>query len=173
MHQGAGGESEQRLDVLRDGVLRQARGLVLLDRLRDRLGEFSVVEEADRLLGWEYMIEGVVVRGDARGRRLGFATANIEIHDSRCVPAAGVYAGEAHLEHRVLPAVTYVGDIPTFGHEEEGKQRIEVHIPGWEDDLYDYYLGISFRRKLRGEQTFPDAQALKKQISEDVKHALE
>jgi riboflavin kinase/FMN adenylyltransferase len=167
-------EQGRRHDIEVTAVpLLRDNGEVISSTLIRKKIERGEVEEADRLLGWEYMIEGVVVRGDARGRRLGFATANIEIHDSRCVPAAGVYAGEAHLEHRVLPAVTYIGDIPTFGHEDEGKQRIEVHIPGWEDDLYDYYLGISFRRRLRGEKTFPDAQALMRQISEDVKHALE
>ncbi len=119
------------------------------------------------------MIEGVVIRGDARGRKLGFPTSNIEVHDNRCIPAKGVYSGEAYLEHRILPAVTYIGDVPSFEHTEMGKQRIEVHIPGWEDELYDKFLGISFKRRLRGEETFPNADALRQQIQADVNRALD
>ncbi len=160
------------IEVTAVPLLREDGEIISSTLIRKKI-ERGEIEEADRLLGWEYMIEGVVVKGDARGRKLGFPTANLEIHDSRCIPAAGVYAGEAHLEHRVLPAVTYIGDVPTFVHGKEGKQRIEVHIPGWEDDLYGHYLGISFNKRLRGEQAFPDAQALQRQISEDVRHALE
>ena len=160
------------MEVTSVPLLRDDGDIISSTLIRKKI-ERGEVEEAERLLGWEYMVEGVVVRGDARGRKLGFPTANLEIHDSRCIPAEGVYAGEAHLEHRVLPAVTYIGDIPTFVQGKEKKQRIEVHIPGWEDDLYGFYLGISFKKRLRGEQAFPDARALQRQISEDVKHALE
>lgn len=135
--------------------------------------EKGEIEKARGILGWDYMIEGIVVKGDARGRKLGFPTANIEVHDNRCIPARGVYSGEAHLEHRVLPAVTYIGDIPTFAHSGMGKQRIEVHIPGWDEELYDRFLGISFKKRLRGETAFPDASALQEQIREDILIALD
>ena len=148
-------------------------GDVISSTLIRKMVERGEVEEAKKRLGWDYMIEGVVVRGEARGRKLGFPTANIEVHDNRCIPANGVYAGEAHFEHRILQAVSYIGKIPTFVHGEEGKRRIEVHIPGWEEDLYGLFMGISFQRRLRGEETFPDAQALIEQIEEDVKHALD
>ena len=148
-------------------------GEVISSTLIRGMVERGDVEEAHKWLGREYLLEGVVVKGDARGRRLGFPTANIEIHDNRCIPAAGVYAGEVHLEQRTLRAVTYIGDIPTFVHDKEDRMRIEVHIPGWEEDLYHHFLGVSFIRRLRGEVTFPDEKALVEQIGEDVKHALE
>jgi riboflavin kinase/FMN adenylyltransferase len=116
-------------------------------------------------------VEGIVVRGDVRGRRLGFPTANIEVHDERCIPASGVYAGEAHLEGRSMPAVSYIGEAPTFAHARH-LRRIEVHIIDWEgEDLYRQYLGVSFRRRLRGEEKFPDAQALREQIERDIERA--
>ncbi|MBN2027871.1 MAG: bifunctional riboflavin kinase/FAD synthetase [Actinobacteria bacterium] len=148
-------------------------GDVISSTLIRKMIERGEVQEASERLGWDYVIEGVVVRGDARGRKLGFPTANIEVHDNRCIPANGVYAGEAYLEHRVLPAVSYIGDIPTFVGDEEAGRRLEVHIPGWEEDLYDHFMGISFQRRLRGEETFPDAQSLIKQIERDIKSALE
>jgi riboflavin kinase / FMN adenylyltransferase len=147
-------------------------GEAISSTLIRKMVERGEVEEAKQRLGWDYMIEGVVVRGDGRGRRMGFPTANIEVHDNRCIPSNGVYAGDAHLEHRILPAVSYIGEVPTFAHGQESKRRVEVHIPGWEEDLYDYFMGISFRTKLRGEKTFPDAQALIEQIRADVNRAL-
>lgn len=148
-------------------------GEVISSTLIRGMIEAGEVEKAAERLGWHYLIEGVVVRGDSRGRELGFPTANLEVHDNRCIPAKGVYAGEAHLEHQLLPAVTYVGDLPTFFGPGEARRRIEVHIPGLEEDLYDRYLGISFQSRLRGEVAFRDAEALKKQIAEDVRKATE
>ncbi|MDI6872913.1 bifunctional riboflavin kinase/FAD synthetase [Candidatus Solincola sp.] len=137
-----------------------------------RLVEEGRVEEAARRLGWDYLVEGVVVRGDGRGRRLGFPTANVEIHDDRCIPANGVYAGEAHLEGRVMPAVSYIGRAPTFAHP-DSRRRVEVHMPGWKgEDLYQRYLGVSFRRRLRGEMTFESPEALREQIARDVREAM-
>ena len=159
------------LEVVSVPLLRDD-GEVISSTLIRRLIEAGEVEEAEKRLGWDYMIEGVVVRGDARGRELGFPTANIEVHDNRCIPAKGVYAGEVHLEHRILPALTYIGDAPTFAHGGEPRQRIEVHIPGWEEDLYDRFLGITFKKRLRGEQAFPDADALREQIREDLRRSF-
>jgi riboflavin kinase/FMN adenylyltransferase len=165
-------ELGKRFDMVATPVpLLRANGEVISSTFIRKMIERGEVEEAKKRLGWDYMIEGVVVRGDARGRGMGFPTANIEVHDNRCIPANGVYAGEAHLEHRILPAVSYVGDVPTFAHGHETRRRVEVHIPGWEEDLYDCFMGISFQARLRGEETFPDAQSLIEQIERDVKKA--
>jgi riboflavin kinase / FMN adenylyltransferase len=147
-------------------------GEVISSTLIRGMVERGEVEEARKRLGWDYMIEGIVVRGDARGRKLGFPTANIEVHDNRCIPANGVYAGKAHLEHRVLPAVSYIGNVPTFAQGQERVRRIEVHIPGWENDLYDHYLGVTFQFRLRGDKSFAGAEALIEQIGKDVEDAL-
>ncbi len=137
-----------------------------------RMVEEGKVEEAARRLGWFYLLEGVVVRGEGRGRRLGFPTANLEVHDERCIPADGVYAGEAHLGGKALPAVSYIGRAPTF-ESGQARRRIEVHIPGWEGgDLYQRYLGISFRRRLRGDMVFGSPQELKEQITRDIEEVL-
>jgi riboflavin kinase / FMN adenylyltransferase len=161
------GMGVESVPLLRDN------GEVISSTLIRGMIERGEVEEAAKRLGWDYMIEGVVVRGDSRGRKLGFPTANIEVHDNRCIPAKGVYAGEAHLVQHLLAAVTYIGDVPTFATEHESRHRIEVHIPGWEEDLYDHFMGVSFSRRLRGETVFPNAEALKKQIEDDVRHALD
>lgn len=151
--------------------LLREKGEIISSTAIRKMVEEGRVEEAARRLGWDYLVEGVVVRGDGRGRKLGFPTANIEVHDERCIPARGVYSGEAHLEGRALPAVSYIGDAPTFA-QDRFKRRIEVHIIDWEgEDLYQQYLGVSFRRRLRGEEKFPDVQALREQIEKDIGRA--
>ncbi|MDI6829958.1 MAG: bifunctional riboflavin kinase/FAD synthetase [Actinomycetota bacterium] len=179
---GRGGEGDTRFMAeagSRHGMavvavpLLRGNGEVISSTVIRGMVERGDVEGANRRLGWDYMIEGVVIHGDSRGRELGFPTANLEVHDNRCIPANGVYAGEAHLEHRSYPAVTYVGEARTFVHGGSVKRRIEVHIPGWEEDLYDRYLGVSFKRRLRGDMVFPDAGALAEQIARDVRAALE
>jgi riboflavin kinase / FMN adenylyltransferase len=180
-HFGKGGEGDiafldglgKRLGISAISVpLLRDNGEVISSTLIRKMIERGEVEEAKKRLGWDYMIEGMVVRGEARGRKLGFPTANIEIHDNRCIPANGVYSGQAYLEHQVLPAVSYVGDVPTFEHDQEVKRRVEVHIPGWEEDLYGRFLGISFQFRLRGEKRFPDPRSLVDQIGRDVRNAL-
>lgn len=152
--------------------LLRENGEVISSTLIRKMIERGEVEEASKRLGWDYLIEGVVVKGDSRGKELGFPTANIEVHDNRCIPAKGVYSGEAYLEHHKFPAVTYIGDIPTFKRDDPERRRIEVHIPGWQGNLYDRFVGVSFIKRLRGEAAFPDAEALRKQIEEDVQRAL-
>jgi len=159
------------MEVIPVPLLRQDGEVISSTSIRALIEE-GRVEEASRRLGWDYLVEGVVVRGDGRGRRLGFPTANLEIHDERCIPAKGVYAGEAHLEGSSYPAVSYIGEAPTFHQDAVQKARLEVHIPGWEKDLYGAFMGVSFRRRIRGEQAFPDAEALRRQIEEDVRKAL-
>lgn len=152
--------------LLRDG------GEVISSTSIRKLLEKGEVEEAAERLGRHYMIEGVVVKGDSRGKELGFPTANLEIHDNRCIPASGVYAGKVHLEHGTHPAVTYIGELPTFYGEDSGMSRIEVHIPGFSGDLYQHYIGVDFRKRLRGDTSFSTPEELQEQIRRDIQEAL-
>lgn len=179
---GRGGEGDvdslaeigSRFDIkVASTPLLRDNGDVISSTMIRKMIERGDVEEAAERLGWDYMVEGMVVRGDGRGSKLGFPTANLEVHDNRCIPAKGVYAGEVFLEHHVMPAVTYIGEIPTFDEGVAGRHRIETHIPGWDEDLYDRFLGISFKMRLRGEVVFSDAGALREQIEEDVRRMLE
>ncbi len=124
------------------------------------------MEDANHRLGWDYMLEGFVAHGDHRGKSMGFPTANLDIHDQRCVPANGVYAGEAMLEHHTRPAGIYVGSIPTF--KGRRKRRVEVHLLDFDGDLYEKYLGVTFQHRIRPEATFASADELKHQISLDL-----
>jgi len=142
-------------------------------RIRQLLAE-GQPELAARMLGRPYTVRGHVVRGEARGRGLGFPTANLAA-ENEVLPAAGVYAGQLRLlddgdppAGRLLPAVTNVGRRPTFAGE---ALRAEAHVIDWSGDLYGRRVEISFGARLRAERRFESVDALRRQIAADVEEA--
>lgn len=116
-------------------------------------------------LGSPFVMRGEVVRGDGRGRELGFPTANL-IPDSRLVvPGHGVYA--ALVDGR--PAAVNVGERPTF--ESDLGLLIEAHLIDFEGDLYGEEIDIAFLDRLRDERTYEDPSALVDQMKIDVEEA--
>lgn len=134
-------------------------------RVREAL-EWGDVEEAARLLGHPYVLSGVVVEGDRRGRHLGFPTANLQWEQEQ-LPASGVYATEvrgSHLGHPRL-GLTNVGLKPTF----QGLSlSVETFLPDFTGDLYGARLELAFVHRIRGEQRFEGVEALREQIAHDV-----
>jgi riboflavin kinase/FMN adenylyltransferase len=125
------------------------------------------VEEAARLLGRYYSIEGEVVHGAERGQRLGFPTANLRTANE-LVPAFGVYAVLAAVGDRHVHGVASIGVRPTF---DAGPVSVEVYLLDFQGDLYGEPMEVSFVKYLRGEEKFPDAEALVRQIRKDVQEA--
>jgi len=123
---------------------------------------------AARLLGRPFEIEGRVRRGDARGRLLGFPTANIWL-DDYLRPALGVYAVRARVDERdggpILTGVANLGLRPTFGGTEP---RLEVHLFDFQGDLYGRRLCVELIDFLRPERKFEGIDALKAQIAADA-----
>lgn len=134
-------------------------------RIRHALqtGDFALVE---RLLGRPYSISGRVRKGQARGRLLGFPTANIPL-GRPVTPVLGVFAGWAQLSHgERLPAVANIGWRPTVGGTKE--PLLEVHLLDYNDDLYGQRIHFFFAAKLRDEQKFADLAALQAQLHVDI-----
>jgi riboflavin kinase / FMN adenylyltransferase len=133
--------------------------------LRRRIGEDGDLAWANRALGRPFRLSGEVVRGDQRGRTIGFPTANIEVPGHQLLPANGVYAGVATVAGVRSAAVTNVGTRPTF--DGEGV-TVEVHLLDTDRDLYGQHLEVSFLHRLRGEQRFDGPDALVAQIARDA-----
>ncbi len=131
--------------------------------------EAGDVERAHRMLGRPHMVDGIVVRGDARGKALGFPTANLQTSRRLLIPARGVYAGVFHLpDGTPQPCATNVGINPTFG----GQQlRVEAFLLDWSGDLYGASVAVDFRHRLRDEVRFDSVDALVAQMSADVVRA--
>ena len=120
--------------------------------------------EAVRLLGHPYELRGTVVRGDRRGRTLGFPTANLA-GVATLLPPQGVYAGVAEADGRRWPAAVNVGGNPTFGVSD---CKIEVHLDGFEGDLYGVDLPVRLLSRVRGTVAFTDSAELTSRITRDV-----
>jgi riboflavin kinase/FMN adenylyltransferase len=143
-------------------------------RIRELLAAGDV-EEAKRMLGRSFAVRGTVVAGDRRGRTLGFPTANLA-PENEVIPAHGVYAGHVQLLDAGTPAagtrfaaVTNVGRRPTF--KEDDPALAEAHLLDFSGDLYGRRIEVSFEARLRGEERFPSADALRAQIARDVELA--
>jgi riboflavin kinase/FMN adenylyltransferase len=148
-----------------DGVIISSSGI----RARLAAGDTA---GARRDLGRPHRVEGVVVRGQQRGRALGFPTANLETPPHTVIPADGVYAGwltrlddEGHEEER-WPAAISVGTNPTF----DGRERtVEAYALDRDDlDLYGVHMAVDFVARLRGMVRFESAAALADQMHRDV-----
>jgi riboflavin kinase / FMN adenylyltransferase len=126
------------------------------------------VSEAAKALGRPHRIDGIVVRGEGRGRQLGYPTANVRTDRHVAIPADGIYAGWAVLHRKRLPAAISVGTNPTF----EGKQRtVEAYILDFDEDIYGVELGVEFVERLRGMVKFDSVADLVEQMGRDVERA--
>jgi len=126
------------------------------------------MDKATRLLGRPYRISGRVVHGDKRGHKLGFATANIELH-RYLSPVVGIFSGRVYgIEEDSLDAVIYVGSRPVYKGEYD---ILEVHILDFDDDLYGRHLQVELLEKLRGDEHFNSEQELVAQIKIDIDNA--
>lgn len=126
------------------------------------------VDEAGDLLGHRYRVAGLVTKGDERGRTIGFPTANLG-QVATVLPLDGVYAGVAIHDGRSWPAAINLGPNPTFG---ERRRKLEVHLIGFEGDLYDQPMQIDFVSRIRDTLEFPNVDALKTQLEQDIQQAL-
>jgi riboflavin kinase/FMN adenylyltransferase len=137
-------------------------------RVREAIAR-GAVEAARELLGRPYFLDGIVVEGVGRGRRLGVPTANLD-PVNEVLPGGGVYAARARVARGApgLPAVVNMGRRPTFG---GGAFLLEAHLIDWGGDLYGRILRLEFVARLRDEERFPDAAALRAQIGRDIESA--
>ena len=146
-------------------------------RLRGRRVSSSKIREllasgnvnlARRMLGRPYGVEGRVERGDERGHKLGFPTANLH-PQNRVIPKNGVYVTGTLIEGQWRRSVTNIGLRPTFGQATE--PSVETYVMNWDGDLYGDVIRVRFLYRLRDERKFSGIDELKTQIQRDVARA--
>ncbi len=142
-------------------------GQVSSSRVRQMLREGDVAT-VQHLLGRHFVLHGIVVEGDKRGRTLGFPTANLSLAPIQALPADGVYACFAHVYEQRIPAVTNIGMRPTFG---ELRHLVETHLLDWSGNLYGLPIQVEFLHYLRGEHKFAGVDELVAQIGRDAEQA--
>jgi len=126
--------------------------------------------EAISMLGRPYVLEGVIERGEGRGAGLGVPTANLGVPTSRCIPAAGVYAGWLHFGDGWRAAATGIGTRPTFG---GGSVTVEAHVIDFDGDLYGRAARLALTRRIRPERAFASIEELIAAMTRDIARTRE
>lgn len=137
-------------------------------RIRDAITRGDV-DLACRHLTRPYRLRGMVTHGMKRGSEIGFPTANLDAIDT-LIPAPGVYAGVAITEETPVPAAIHVGGNPTFRQDHE---KFEVHLIGYEGNLYGKVLEVDMLSRLRETISFETLEQLAGQLQQDVDQACQ
>lgn len=135
-------------------------------RIRRAIEEGDLAR-ANELLGRPHALVGTVVRGDGRGRTLGFPTANVDL-EGELLPPSGVYQVVAEIRRRRYAAVANIGTRPTFPAASPARPLLEVHVPGLDFEFYGESIEVELVRKIRDEIRFPSREALIDRIRKDV-----
>jgi riboflavin kinase/FMN adenylyltransferase len=126
------------------------------------------ISEANRLLGRDFFLSGIVIKGEGRGKKIGFPTANIQVDKMSIKPQKGVYATKTYYKGMLFNSITNVGINPTFGGE---KLNIETNIFDFDNDIYGEDISVHFLDKIRDEKKFSTVNDLVEQIKLDIESA--
>lgn len=138
--------------------------------IRNAISVEGEVKQAAEFLQRPYRLNGMVIHGDKRGKKIGFPTANIKPEDARkIIPKDGVYAVNVRSEGNWYGGMMNIGTRPTF----EGKERtLEVHLFDFQEDIYGKEIQVRFIKRIRDEQKFSGIDEIKAQLEKDREKAL-
>ena len=136
-----------------------------------RLIQEGSLREARKFLGHDVAIMGCVIKGDGRGKSLGFPTANLKT-DKGMIPPRGVYATRIEIDGKLYDSMTNIGCRPSFKRK-GSRELIETHIFRFSRDIYGKTVILHFIRQIRDEQIFPDEKAFVQQLTRDARSAEE
>lgn len=125
------------------------------------------VDEAARLMGHPYRLQGLVSHGDQRGRTIGFPTANLNYAREKVMPAGGIYACWAQVRRQRYMAAVNVGTNPTFTPDKQ-TLSVEAYLLDFDQEIYDETVTLEFEQRLRDEMKYDTVEALVAQIRRDV-----
>lgn len=141
--------------------------IVSSSKIRQHLAE-GRLEQANRMLGYNFLIEGEVIKGEQLGRKLGYPTANVRLEPKYLLPCYGVYLVRTFVDNQFYFGVANVGIKPTFG---KYSPLVEIYLFEVEPDLYHKNIRVEFLRFIRPENRFAGPEALRGQIARDVEIA--
>ena len=140
-------------------------------KIRKALAEGNI-KLANSFLGRYYSFQGYVIKGDGRGRSLGFPTANIKLKDeNKLLPAIGIYAVELILENEKHFGLMSIGKRPTFYNN--GQLTTEIFIFDFDKDVYDKEVTVKVLERIRGEEKYSSPEALVAQMKKDKEVGME
>jgi len=129
------------------------------------------ISEANRLLTYNYSLEGIVIQGNKLGGKIGFPTANLELKDKyKTIPGDGIYAVKVGIDGQSYGGMAYIGNRPTV--DENGQRSIEVNIFDFSENIYGKTLKLEFVRFVREDQRFSGIEGLIEQLKKDKVHIM-
>ncbi len=138
--------------------------------IRRELSENGNVVQASNLLGRAYRLNGIVIHGDKRGRKIGYPTANLKAeHRNKVIPKNGVYAVKVRVGEEWYGGMMNIGHRPTF---DKIELRLEVNIFNFDEDIYGQTIQVRFINRLRDEVKFDGIDELVAQLDRDKENAL-
>ncbi len=152
-------------------ALSDESGVISSTEIR-KLVTVGKVDEAARLMGHPYRLQGLVTHGDQRGKTIGFPTANLEYAREKVMPSGGIYACWAYLGGERHKAAVNLGTNPTFTPDKR-TLNVEAYILDFDRDIYGEMLQLEFVARLRAELKYDSVDALIKQIHLDVEQTRE
>lgn len=129
------------------------------------------IEQANRMLGYNFHISGIVIAGRKLGRQIGFPTANIQCPENKLIPSIGVYAVSVYHKGQKYGGMLNIGYNPTV--VANGPLSVEVNIFDFDTDIYGETIAVEFHSKIRNEIVFNDIEKLKKQLLTDRQNTLD
>lgn len=144
-------------------------GIVVSSSLIRNLLLSGNIDEVEKILNRPFHLEGVVVKGEGRGKKIGFPTANIHASPDLIIPQKGVYVTRTVYKGMTYQSVTNIGNNPTF--KDSDQLSIETNLFDFDSDIYGEVLNIQFLKKLRDERKFSTVNALIDQIKSDIQTA--
>lgn len=153
--------------------------LISSSKIRDLIAS-GKINEANKYLGHNFSLAGLVIKGDQRGRTIGFATANLKINEELIIPNNGVYLVDAYIRKALLDdfswgqahkALVNIGYRPSF--KTDKLISVEVHILDFDENIYGEEMKIVFHKKIRDEKKFDSVTALIAQINLDIQEVCQ
>ena len=144
------------------------KGLTISSTLIRKNIKKGKINYANKLLGRFWEIEGIIKRGERRGRKIGFPTCNLDLKNY-ITPKPGVYSSKVIVDKKIKKkGIVNIGYRPTFG---KNRLMLEVHIFGLKKNLYDKRIKVMLIKFIRKEKKFKNIVQLKKQIKKDIREA--
>lgn len=159
-----------RFEVVKVGEEKKDGETISSTQIR-RYIEEGKIKKANKMLGYHYETLGFVIRGDARGRELGYPTANIYSHPYTLLPKNGIYAVYLTVKGKRYEAMASIGYNVTF--KDERKLSVEVNIFDFNDQIYGDDVRIEWVSRLRSEKKFDSRKALIQQLDKDKERSKE
>lgn len=162
------------MDVVQEPVFNDGSGVNFSSSEVRRSLISGNIHAATNILGQYYKLEGLVIHGHQLGRKLGFPTANLDpFNADKIIPSNGVYAAKVFLENgEIHPAMVNIGYRPTVD-KDHNRLSVEAHLIGFDGDLYDQTITISFIERIRDERKMSSLDELKQQLLKDCNQVLD